>query len=58
MMENKERVLAYEKAEVLSDEELTQISGGEAKMSSKITNKASGHYPGDGDWHTDVKFDW
>lgn len=52
-MDNQNRVLAYTKALNLTNDELANISGGSAKLTTQQTQKITGSYPGT----TDVELD-
>ncbi|MDI9818511.1 MULTISPECIES: bacteriocin [unclassified Legionella] len=57
-MENKERVLGYCASKELTNEELTEVSGGSAKMTTRTTQRATGSYPGNVDGVVDQVVDW
>lgn len=57
-MENKERVLGYCTSKELTNEELTEISGGSVKMTTRTTQRVTGSYPGSLDYVVDQAVDW
>jgi len=56
-MDNKNRVLAYNKALDLTDSELADISGGAASFTFHLTGKITGATPGYTDGQTDQVWD-
>lgn len=57
-MEKKERVLGYNASKELTNDELTEVSGGSAKMTTKTTQRVTGSYPGNVDYAVDQTVDW
>lgn len=56
-MNNKNRVLAYQKAFELTNDELLKISGGSTKLTVDLTYQVTGSYPGNVDHVTDQTWD-
>ena len=58
MENNQQRVLAYNLATSIKEEELEQVSGGKSNMSTHQTLKATGDSARGGDVAYDVGCDW
>lgn len=56
-MKNTNRVLAYYKAKLLTNEELAAISGGSLALTFSATQKGTGYYPGTLDVEADQIWD-
>lgn len=56
-MNTKSRVLGYYTSKILTNEELTEISGGAAYLTVQTTQQATGQYPGKVDFEYDQIWD-